>query len=80
MFTVREYETDAFHIQVAGRYEHTDTKAESIGLSRTFNTLSVSAGAGFEPNENVFLGVNLLRTERAPAPEELFFRWRSPGD
>lgn len=72
VFTVREYETDVWHAQVAGRYEHTKTEAESVGLSRSFDAFSVSAGLGVEPNENIFLGINALRTERAPAPEELF--------
>ncbi|MEX6634186.1 TonB-dependent receptor [Hyphococcus lacteus] len=72
IFTVREYETGPLHLQVAGRYEHTSTKAETVGLDRTFDALSVSAGIGFEPNDNLFFGINGLRTERAPAPEELF--------
>ena len=72
VFTVREYETGNWHAQVAGRYEHTDIEAESVGLSRSFDAYSVSAGAGVEPTDNLFLGVNLLRTQRAPAPEELF--------
>ncbi len=72
VFTVREYERGNFHIQVAGRYEHTDMEARSVGLTRQFDTVSVSAGFGVEPTENLFFGVNLLRTERAPAPEELF--------
>jgi iron complex outermembrane receptor protein len=72
VFTVREYETDLFHIQVAGRYEHTKTEAETVSLSRSFDAFSVSAGIGFEPTENIFFGINALRTERAPAPEELF--------
>ncbi|WP_411820313.1 TonB-dependent receptor [Hyphococcus formosus] len=72
VFTVREYENGPVHVQVAGRYEHTSTEAESIALKRTFDAFSVSAGIGFEPNENLFIGVNGLRTERAPAPEELF--------
>lgn len=72
VFTVREYETDLFHIQVAGRYEHTKTEADTVGLSRSFDAFSVSAGIGVEPTDNIFFGINALRTERAPAPEELF--------
>ena len=72
IFTVREYESGNFHIQVAGRYEHTDMEARSVSLERQFDTVSVSAGLGVEPSENLFFGVNLLRTERAPSPEELF--------
>lgn len=72
IFTVREFETENWHLQVAGRYEHTDTEARTVSLERSFDTFSVSAGVGVEPNENLFFGMNLLRTERAPAPEELF--------
>ncbi len=72
VFTVREYETGPLLLQVAGRYEHTNTEAKTVGLERSFDTFSVSAGAGFEATENIFFGVNLYRTERAPAPEELF--------
>ncbi|NNL88496.1 MAG: TonB-dependent receptor [Marinicaulis sp.] len=72
VFTVREYETGPFHFQLAGRYEHTSTEARTVSLSRDFDAFSVSGGVGYEPNENLFLGLNVLRTERAPAPEELF--------
>ncbi len=72
VFTMREYETGNFHIQLGGRYEHTNIDAKSVGLERSFDAVSVSAGFGIEPNENLFFGVNLLRTERVPAPEELF--------
>ena len=72
VFTIREYETGIWHIQVGGRYEHTNTQAETISLSRSFDAFSVSAGFGVEPSENLFFGINALRTQRAPAPEELF--------
>ncbi len=72
VFTVREYEKDNWHFQLSGRYEHTDTNAGSVGLSRTFDAFSISGGVGVEPAENIFLGLNILRTERAPAAEELF--------
>ena len=72
VFTVREYETDSWHVQLAGRYEHTASEAKSVDLRRSFDAFSVSAGLGIEPADNLFFGVNLLRTERPPAPEELF--------
>jgi len=72
VFTVREYEKDNWHLQLSGRYERTDMEAKSVALKRTFDAFSVSSGIGVEPNENIFLGLNILRTERAPAPEELF--------
>ncbi len=71
-FTVREYETGEWHFQVAGRYEHTSVEAPDIALERSFDTVSVSGGVGVEPADSLFLGVNGFRTERAPAPEELF--------
>lgn len=72
VFTIREYEAGNWHLQAGGRYEHTKTEAETIALSRTFDAFSFSAGLGFEPADNLFFGVNALRTQRAPAPEELF--------
>ncbi len=72
LFTVREYETGSWHIQIGGRYEHTDYDEKLNGRSLSFNGFSVSGGLGFEPAENLFFGINLMRTERAPAPEELF--------
>ncbi len=72
LFTVREYEPGNWHFQVAGRYEHTNVESASVALERSFDTFSVSGGVGYEPNEQVFFGVNGFRTERAPAPEELF--------
>ncbi len=72
VFTVREYEQDNWHLQLSGRYERTDMEAKSVALKRTFDAFSVSGGIGVEPNENIFLGLNILRTERTPAPEELF--------
>lgn len=72
VFTVREYENGIWHLQAAGRYEHTNTKAESVSLERSFDAFSVSAGVGIEPADNLFFGVNGLRTERAPAAEELY--------
>lgn len=72
VFTVREYETGPWHVQVSARYEHTNSEAPDVALEREFDTFSVSGGIGFEPSESVFLGINGFRTERAPAPEELF--------
>ena len=72
IFTIREYQSGPIHLQLAGRFEHTDVESRSTDQRREFNTGSVSAGIGFAPNENIFLGLNLLRTARAPAAEELF--------
>lgn len=72
VFTVREFETGIYHFQLAGRYEHTKTEAKSVGLARNFDAFSVSGGVGIEPTDNIFLGINFMRTERAPAAEELF--------
>lgn len=72
IFTVREYEKDNWHLQLSGRYEHTDTEAKTVALKRAFDAFSISGGIGVEPSENLFLGLNILRTERAPAAEELF--------
>ncbi len=72
VFTVREYERGEWHYQVSGRYERTEMESKSVALVRSFDAFSFSGGVGVEPNDNLFLGLNILRTERAPAPEELF--------
>lgn len=71
-FTVREYEAERWHLELGGRYEHTDYDEKLTGQSLSFDGFSVSGGIGIEPTENTFFGVNIVRTERAPAPEELF--------
>jgi iron complex outermembrane receptor protein len=72
LFALKEYSIGAFRFDVGGRYEATRHEAEDLSIARDFDSVSVSAGFGFELSDNVFFGVNGFRTERAPSTEELF--------
>ncbi len=69
-FIVEEYELEPFTLEGGLRYEHRDSDAESA--SRSFDGVSVSLGGKWEILEGYLLGATFGRTERLPAPEELF--------
>ena len=72
VYSVKEFSLGAWQFEFGGRYEYTKHDADEIGVSRTFNGFSFSAGAGFDLSEEGFIGFSAYRTERAPATEELF--------
>lgn len=72
LFALKEFSTGPWRLELGGRYEHTSHEVQETGLERDFDGFSVSGGAGFQANENVFFGVTAFRTERAPSTEELF--------
>lgn len=72
LYTVKEFTFDRLMVEVGGRYERTDYDADAIGISRSFDGFSVSAGAGYDLSDAAFIGINAFRTERAPSTEELF--------
>ena len=72
LFGLKEWEAGLWRLELGARYEHTNHDVQEMPMERSFDTISVSAGAGFKPMENVFLGVTGYRTERAPSTEELF--------
>lgn len=72
IYTVKEYTTGNWRFDFGGRFEHTSYDVESIGIERSFDGFSASAGAGYDLSEEAFFGVTVFRTERAPATEELF--------
>ena len=72
LFALQEFELGAVEIEGALRLEHATVRAPSIGVERSFNSLSVAAGASYEVVPRVRIGFNLSRSERAPAAEELF--------
>ena len=71
-YSVKEFSLGAWQFEFGGRYEYTKHVAEELGITRTFNGFSFSAGTGFDLSEEAFLGFSAYRTERAPATEELF--------
>lgn len=72
LFALKELSTGPWRFELGGRYEHTSHEVQETGVERDFDGFSVSGGAGFQANDNVFFGVTGFRTERAPATEELF--------
>ncbi|MEO1251137.1 MAG: TonB-dependent receptor [Pseudomonadota bacterium] len=80
IFALKEYSNGPWRIDLGARYENTrhevlESEFDGIvppGFSRDFDSFSVSGGIGLNATENVFLGVNGFRTERAPSPTELF--------
>lgn len=73
LFALQEIELGGgAQIEVAGRYEHTDVNSQLLNIDRSFDAISVAAGASLELAPFVRAGVNLSRSERAPSAEELY--------
>ncbi len=72
VFALEEYELGALRLELGGRYENTRHEVEETGLTRQFDTFSVSGGVGAKLSEQIFVGVTGFRTARAPSIEELF--------
>ena len=77
LFTVQELNFDRVQVEVGGRYENTRVDAsDSLGLVRAFDSFSASAGLSYNLLASVLddlrVGVNLSRAERAPSAQELF--------
>lgn len=71
VFGMQELSLGDWRLEAGARYESTRHDNAVVGR-RVFNAVSLSGGVGWKPSEHVFVGVTGLRTERAPAPEELF--------
>lgn len=72
LFALQEFAAGALNLEAAGRYERSSVRASSLDLRRTFNSFSAALGASREVAPRTKIGLNLSRTERAPAAEELF--------
>ena len=79
LFTLQQFEAGPLKVEAGARYEHTTAKAqpgpgqpEFFAGSRSYDAFSGSLGASYEVAEGWKLGLNVSRTERAPAAEELF--------
>ena len=71
-YTVKDYRTGAWHVDLGARFERTTYEVDDTNVERNFNGFSASAGVGYDLSEDAFLGVSVYRTERAPSTEELF--------
>jgi iron complex outermembrane receptor protein len=72
LFTLQEVDFDPFEIEGGLRYEHTSVEAQTLGLERSFDTLSGALGFAYSPLPGLRLGLNGSRAARAPSAEELF--------
>lgn len=72
LFALQEFGSGPFQLELAGRYEVTDVEAQTLGLSRNFDTASGAVGLVWEGDHALRAGINLSRAERAPGAEELY--------
>lgn len=72
LFTLQEFDAGRFNLEAAARYEQSKVRAPDLDLRRKFNSFSAAIGASTEVAPRTKVGLNLSRTERAPAAEELF--------
>lgn len=79
LFTLQQWELGAVKLEAGARYENSRATAlpdvgqpQFFGGERSFDAFSFSGGASYTFTPGWKFGVNLSRTERAPAAEELF--------
>jgi iron complex outermembrane receptor protein len=79
LFTLQQYDGGAFRAAGGVRYEWSDLAARTpvgddrfFAGKRNFRALSGSIGASYGFGEDLRVGLNISRTERAPSAEELF--------
>ncbi|WP_164116772.1 TonB-dependent receptor [Sphingorhabdus sp. Alg239-R122] len=71
IFTLQEYSSGGWDFEGAARYDRSNVNARTLGIMRSFNSFSAAIGAGYTTATDLKIGVNLSRSERAPAAEEL---------
>jgi len=81
LFGLAEYTAGSLILDSAIRYEYVDNSTDTfiaeedgdpIAVDNDFNNFSISGGVGYEINDNLFVGVNGSRSERAASLEESF--------
>ncbi|WP_417316777.1 TonB-dependent receptor [Emcibacter sp.] len=72
IFAVEEVELEQVILDIGARFDYQTTDNNALDISRSFNTVSLSAGAAYHPTEESLIGINISRAERAPTAEELF--------
>ena len=71
LFTLQEFTKGNLDVEVAIRFDHAELRADTLGLSRSFDNVSAAFGLGYHIGD-LKIGANISRTGRAPAVEELF--------
>jgi iron complex outermembrane receptor protein len=72
IFTLQEWTLGALGLEAAARYEATRVKANTLGISRSFDAFSAALGARYDFGDRSSFGVSFSRAARAPSAEELF--------
>lgn len=79
LFTVQQFDTGPLRIEAGARWEHSALQSKPLASQpqffsgkRSFDAWAASLGASLELAPEWRLGLNLSRTERSPAAEELF--------
>ncbi len=72
VFTLQEVDLGSIGLEAAARVERTNVEAVPLRIERNFSAFSGAVGASYTVAPNVKIGLNLSRSERAPAAEELF--------
>ncbi len=72
VFVVEELSLDPVTLEFGARFDHQSVENRRLGQKRTFNNISLSAGAAIHPAADSLIGISLGRTTRAPTAEELF--------
>ena len=72
VFVVEEVSLDPITLEFGARFDHQTVENKSLKQERSYNNISLSAGAAFHPTTESLIGLSLGRTERAPTAEELF--------
>lgn len=73
VFSYQELTWPHVRLQFGARYEHAGFRPEGGLRARRFDNLSASAGVLVRPTDATTLSVNLARSVRNPALEELYF-------
>ena len=85
LFTLQSVDFGDLRAEAGARYEHSriSAKADSdlgfAATARTFDAFSFSAGASYALVPGWRIGVNAVRSERAPSAEELYARGPHAG-
>ncbi|WP_417483833.1 TonB-dependent receptor [Maricaulis salignorans] len=71
IFAAQRYDLEGYGFDMGARVERRELDT-AIGPDRSFDTVSLAAGAFLRPADGMFLGLSLARTERAPTDAELY--------
>lgn len=72
LFTLQEVRRGPFEVEFGARYETSDLENVADGTQRDFDAVSGAVGVSWTFDNGVRTGLNLSRSQRAPAAEELF--------